>query len=56
MAIRYDELIPALKALLPASTLGRLARDVEFIRRLRAIRASLFVWAVDLQKVGTLAA
>jgi hypothetical protein len=40
MAIRYDELIPRLKRLLPAHLLGRIARDVHFIERLRAIRCA----------------
>lgn len=53
MAIRYDELIPRLKRLLPARLLGRVARDVQFIERLRAIRASRFVWAVVLSRFGS---
>jgi Transposase DDE domain len=53
MAIRYDELIPRLKRLLPPRLLGRIARDVQFIERLRAIRASRFVWAVVLSRFGS---
>ena len=53
MAIRYDELIPRLKRLLPARLLGRVARDVQFIERLRAIRACRFVWAVVLSRFGS---
>jgi hypothetical protein len=53
MAIRYDELIPRLKRLLPARLLGQVARDVQFIERLRAIRASRFVWAVVLSRFGS---
>lgn len=48
----YDELVPALKALLPARNLGVLARAVQFIRRLRTIRASQFVWAAVLSRFG----
>jgi hypothetical protein len=53
MAIRYDELIPRLKRLLPARLLGHIARDVGFIERLRAIRGSRFVWAVVLSRFGS---
>lgn len=53
MAIRYDELIPRLKRLLPPRLLGHIARDVQFIERLRAIRASRFVWAVVLSRFGS---
>ena len=53
MAIRYDELIPRLKRLLPPRLLGHIARDVQFIERLRAIRASCFVWAVVLSRFGS---
>jgi hypothetical protein len=53
MAIRYDELIPRLKRLLPARLLGQVARDVRFIERLRAIRAGRFVWAVVLSRFGS---
>jgi hypothetical protein len=53
MAIRYDELIPRLKRLLPAPLQGRVARDVHFIERVRAIRASRFVWAVVLSRFGS---
>lgn len=53
MAIRYDELIPRLKRLLPPRLLGHIARDVRFIERLRAIRASRFVWAVVLSRFGS---
>jgi hypothetical protein len=50
MAIRYDELIPRLKRLLPARRLAGLGRVVGFIERLRAIRAGAFVWAVVLSR------
>jgi hypothetical protein len=33
--------------------LGQVARDVQFIERLRAIRASRFVWAVVLSRFGS---
>jgi hypothetical protein len=45
--------IPRLKRLLPPRLLGRIARDVQFIERLRAIRASRFVWAVVLSRFGS---
>lgn len=48
----YDELIPALKKLLPATTLGAVARAITFIRRLRRVRASVFVWAVVMSRFG----
>jgi hypothetical protein len=49
---KYDELIPALKRLLPAREVSLLGRAVQFVQRLRAIRASLFVWAVVLSRFG----
>jgi putative transposase len=52
MAERYDEFVPALKKLLPARSLGVLARAISFIRRLREVRASVFVWAVVLSRFG----
>jgi hypothetical protein len=52
MSVRYDKLVPALKALLPEETLGVLGRAVLFIRRLREIRASVFVWSVVLSRFG----
>lgn len=50
MAKRYDELIPALKRMLPSGRLGRLARSTGFIQRLRAVRAGVFVWAAVLSR------
>lgn len=50
MALAYDALIPALKQLLPAQSLGVLARAVLFIRRMRALRAGQFLWAVVLSR------
>ena len=52
MSVRYDKLVPALKALLPEDKLGALGRAVAFIRRLREIRASVFVWSVVLSRFG----
>jgi hypothetical protein len=53
MSVRYDRLVPALKALLPDDTLSLLGRAVAFIRRLREIEASLFVWSVVLSRFGS---
>ena len=53
MSVRYDRLVPALKALLPDDTLGVIGRAVAFIRRLREVRASVFVWSVVLSRFGT---
>jgi len=52
MSVAYDELIPALKKMLPARTLGVIGRAVSFIQRLRQIRAGIFVWAVVLSRFG----
>jgi hypothetical protein len=52
MSVRYDKLVPALKALLPDDRLNLLGRVVAFIRRLREIRASTFVWSVVLSRFG----
>ncbi len=49
MATAYDTLIPALKKHLPEQGLDLLGRAVAFVRRLREIRASLFVWCVVLR-------
>ncbi len=49
----YDRLIPALKNLLPVEPLEALGRAVAFIRRLREIRASAFVWCVVLSRFGS---
>jgi len=48
----YDQLLPALKRRLPSRSLALLGRQVSFIKRLRAIRASFFVWAVVLSRFG----
>jgi hypothetical protein len=53
MSVRYDKLIPALKSLLPDEKLNPLGRAVAFIRRLREIRASAFVWSVVLSRFGS---
>ena len=52
MSPRYDKLVPSLKKLLPDETLSVLGRAVAFIRRLRAIQASVFVWSVVLSRFG----
>ena len=48
----YDRLTDALKRMLPARLLSSEAREVSFIKRLRAVRAPLFVWAVILSRWG----
>lgn len=53
MTVHYDKLLPALKALLPDEFLNALGRAVTFIRRLREIRASVFVWSVVLSRFGS---
>lgn len=53
MSVRYDRLVPALKTLLPDDTLSWLGRALAFIRRLREIEASLFVWSVVLSRFGS---
>jgi len=50
MATAYNTLIPALKKRLPEDMLDILGRAVAFVRRLREIRASLFVWCVVLSR------
>jgi len=49
----YDRLVPALKTLLPEDVLIAFGRSVQFIRRLREIRASAFVWSVVLSRFGS---
>lgn len=53
MSVHYDKLVPALKSLLPDEKLNRLGRAVAFIRRLREIQASVFVWSVVLSRFGS---
>ena len=53
MSVRYDKLVPALKTLLPDETLSFLGRAVAFIRRLREVEASTFVWSVVLSRFGS---
>src|SRR5690348_14297763 len=53
MSVGYDKLVPALKALLPDDALNLLGRAVCFIRRLREIEASRFIWSVVLGRFGT---
>ena len=52
MSISYDKLVPALKTLLPDGRLNALGRAIGFIRRLRELRASVFVWSVVLSRFG----
>jgi putative transposase len=52
MSVRYDKLVPALKALLPDEQLNFFGRAFAFIRRLREIHASVFVWSVVLSRFG----
>lgn len=52
MSVKYDRLVPALKSLLPAEELDRLGFATRFVRRLRAVSASMFVWAVVLSRFG----
>jgi putative transposase len=51
MSVRYDKLVSALKGRLPEAHLDALGRTVEFIVRLRAVRASAFVWSVVLSRL-----
>jgi DDE family transposase len=53
MSARYDKLVPALKSLLPTERLDLLGRAVAFIRRLREIHASLFIWSVVMSRFGS---
>jgi putative transposase len=50
MTVNYDALVPALNKLLPSRRLAVLGRLTGFIQRLRAIRASAFVWATVLSR------
>lgn len=52
MPADHNKLVPALKSLLPETELNLLGRAVAFIRRLREIRASVFVWSVVLSRFG----
>lgn len=49
----YDRLVPELKRALPREFLGVAARTVRFVRRLRSISATDFVWAVVLSRLGS---
>ena len=53
MAVRYDKLVPALKRLLDEDRIDGIGRSVAFIRRLRQLSASAFVWAVVLSRFGS---
>lgn len=46
----YSRLIPILKSMAPPRRLAVLGRMVGFIRRLREVRAGLFVWAAVLSR------
>jgi putative transposase len=52
MAVAYEKLVPALKTLLSEPAIDELGRRVAFIRRLRRVVASWFVWAVVLSRFG----
>lgn len=52
MSARYDRLASALKTALPDAAIDALGRVVSFIRRLREIRAALFVWSVVMSRFG----
>ena len=52
MQVEYDKLLPALKRLLPSERLALLGGTTRFIRRLRAVSASRFVWSVVLSRFG----
>jgi hypothetical protein len=53
MPASYEQLTTALKSVLRAESLDALGRSVGFIRRLRSIRANLFVWAVVLSRFAS---
>jgi len=52
MAVAYEKVVPALKHLLSAVVIDELGREVGFIKRLRSVVASWFVWAVVLSRFG----
>src|SRR5512133_1152250 len=52
MQVPYDKLLPALNRLLPDRVLDALGDATKFIRRLRQISASSFVWSVVLSRFG----
>jgi putative transposase len=52
MRVDYEELFPALKRLLPKDGLDFLGDTTRFIRRLRSVSASMFVWSVVLSRFG----
>jgi putative transposase len=52
MKTHYDALLPALKRLLPSEKIDGIGRTTRFIRRLREISASAFVWSVVLSRFG----
>lgn len=52
MHVEYDKLFPALKRLLPVGKLEALGTTTRFIRRLRSVSASMFVWSAVLSRFG----
>lgn len=52
MSVRYDKLVTVLKGRLQDDHLDTLGRAVAFIVRLRAVRASAFVWSVVMSRFG----
>src|SRR4051794_36499911 len=53
MTAGYDKLVVALKERLQAKILDAHGRETGFIRRLRTVGASDFVWAVVLSRFAT---
>jgi len=52
MAVAYEKVVPALKQLSIEATIDEVGRRVAFIKRLRAVIAGWFVWAVVLSRFG----
>lgn len=53
MRHRYTKLLSGLKEVLPQQGLDELGRSVAFIRRLRHVTASAFVWSTVLSRFGS---
>lgn len=52
MRHRYSKLLGSLKEVLPKQGLDELGRSVDFIRRLRHVTASAFVWSTVVSRFG----
>jgi len=50
---RYSKLLGSLKEVLPKQGLDELGRSVAFVRRLRHVTASAFVWSTVLSRFGS---